>query len=414
MRLLKKLIGLRRSTPRPEREEDRFAKLVLDALRNIDPALELEYRPDAFEFVHSGGQKTFLSNSYVEYCRLAQDERPMHVHRFAAFITDSTKPLPTGEEALDALLPVLRPRADMIAIASQMTGWPYSHAARPFCDNMLLMLAIDTERAIALVTDEILEGLAVSFDEALALATAHLDERGNHDFGQIGDGTFVSLCGDHYDAGRILIPGLIENLPVKGLPVAIVEARSAVLITGSEDMDGLAQIATCAWEDYPENERAVSLTPIVLKDGEWRPFAIEPHHPQALKNLTSYQRFWSYSATKDVLQEMLDDDLYVATAMLVEQDGKSATAASWAYDVPTACPIVDAVVLQEGDGFPEITRRLEDVQTVCGPFPSVEQMPFPPRLALPGKIGPGKRKLLTELYPHHDLFECAAHPPRDD
>jgi hypothetical protein len=312
------------------------------------------------------------------------------------------------------MLPVLRARADMIAVTSEMTGWPYSRAARPFCDTMLLMLAIDTERAIALVTDEMLDGLGVSFDEALAIATGHLDERGNHDFGQLGEGTFVSTCGDYYDAGRILIPGLIENLPVKGLPVAIVEARSAVLVTGSEDLEGLTQIATFAWEDYPENERAVSLTPIVLEHGEWRPFPIEPHHPQPLRNLIQYQRFWSYSATKDVLQEMLGDDLFVATPMLVEQDGKAATLASWAHDVPTACPIADAIVLQEGDGFAEITRRLEDVQTVCGPFPTVEQLPYPPRLALPGRIDPGKRKLLTELYPHYDLFEGPERPLAGD
>jgi hypothetical protein len=102
MRFLKKLLGLERNTPRPASEQDRFATLVLEALRHADPAIELEYRPELFEFVHPEGQKTFLANSYLEYCRLPEGERPMHVHRMAAFIIDSRKPLPTGEEALDA------------------------------------------------------------------------------------------------------------------------------------------------------------------------------------------------------------------------------------------------------------------------------------------------------------------------
>lgn len=406
MRFLKKLLGRDQDAPEPASEQDQFAALVLDALRHADPTIEVDYRPAGFEFVHPEGQKTFLVNSYLEYCRLPKDERPMQVHRLAAFIIDSRKPLPEGEEALDALLPVLRSRADLIATTSEMPAWPYERSSRPFCDTMLLMLAIDTERAIALVTDETLDGLGMSFEDALAIATGHLDERGNHNFGQLGEGTFVSTCEDHYDASRILLPGLIETLPVKGKPVAIVEARSAVLVTGSEDMEGLAQIAGFAWEDFPENERAVSLTPIMLEDGEWRPFPIAPHHPQSLKNLAAYQAQWSYGATQAVLQTALSDDLFVANPILFKNDSddRIATFASWAAGVPTACPIVDAVVIQEQGEFPAITRRLEDVIAVCGPFPAVTEMPYPPRLTLPGQPDDAQRRILTDDYPAHEAF----------
>ena len=291
----------------------------------------------------------------------------------------------------------------MVATTGISGDFPHQNSARPFCDTMLLMLALDSPNSIRLVTDELLADLGVSFDDALGLAVAHLDER-EHKFGPLADGTFVSLCEDYYDASRLLLPDLISQLPVKGNPVAIVESRSAILVTGSEDRDGLRMIAEYAWQDFPENERAVSLTPIEYRDGAWRVFPMGPDHPQALRNLVQYQRAWSYGASSDALQERLGDNLYVAGVILLEQDGIAATLASWARNVATACPMVDALIIEGDDEFPEITRRLQDVIATCGPFDGVEEMPYPPRLRLPPMLDREARRRLTDDYPHYAPF----------
>jgi hypothetical protein len=403
VRFLSKLFSGRKAS-KPARAEDRFAESLLSALRDRDTSMEISYDPVRFELVHENGPTTFLHNTFAEFQRANEEDRPALIERFVTFILESCKPAVSGEAALDTLVPVLRSRADLIATYRTLAAWPHNRSARPFCDTMLLMLATDSEHSIALVTDERLAELDISFDDALGLATAHLNERGEHRFGQIGDHTFVSTCGDHYDASRILIPELISELPVKGNHVAIVEARSAILITGSEDREGLDQIASFAWQDFPENERAISLTPIELRGGKWELLAIRDDHPQSLRNLIQYQRLWSYNATKDVLQDELGDDLFVASAMLIEQDGSAATAASWATDVRTACPIVDAIIIQADGDFPEITRRFEDVLAICGPFPLVETMPYPLRYALPGRIDAECRRELTNAFPDYEFF----------
>jgi hypothetical protein len=406
VRFLRRLFG---SANPPVRDEDRFAHRVVEALRAASPDIQVAYDSQAFELRHvdeaSAGQRTFLHNSFAEYRRLAADEQDAHIAQFVRFIMESRKPQPSGEAALDMLLPLLRSRADVLAVCAQQEGeFAYARASRQFCENMLIMLALDSEHAIRLVTDSDLDELGVTFDDALGIAIGHLDEKGSHSFGQLAEGTFVTTCGDYYDASRVLIPEFFQQLPVNGNAVAIVQARSAVLVTGSKDIDGLAMIAGFALEDLADNERAVALNPIELVDGQWRPFAIAAHHPQALKNLMPTQLAWAYNATKDTVQELLGDEIFVPTVLLVQQDGKAATAAVWAAGVPTACPLVDGIMIEEDGDFPKLCRSLEDVLKVCGPFDEVTAFPHPRRWMLPGRMTAAQRTELTEHYPEHDFF----------
>lgn len=243
---------------------------------------------------------------------------------------------------------------------------------------MLLMLAIDNEASIALLNDEGLDELGVSFEDALGIAIAQLDEKGSHTVGQLEDGVYLSACGDFYDSSRVLMPEMFEQLPLKGNPVAIVQSRSSVLVTGSDDLNGLAKIATFALDELEKTERAVSLTPIELLNGDWLPLKILPHHPQALRNLAPNQLAWACNATANALQVKLGDDIFVASPMIIEKDGIQGSLIAWGAGIPTACPLVDGIAIEEDDGSVQIIRKLADVLTVCGGFPKVEAIPTPP------------------------------------
>jgi hypothetical protein len=169
-------------------------------------------------------------------------------------------------------------------------------------------------------------------------------------------------------------------------------------------MDGLAMIAGFALGDLQETERAISLTPIEWIDGRWQPFNVQPHHPKSLRNLAPSQLCWSYNATREALQQRLGDDVFVANAMLIEKEGEVATLAIWGAGVHTACPLVDAIAIQEDGNSPEIIRSLEDVLSVCGPFPEVEVMPYPTRFLLPERLSLAQRNELTNHYPEHPFF----------
>lgn len=405
MSFLRRLFGKREKAA--VRDEDRFAQRVMVALKKRDTAINVEYNPDKFELIHvddcAKGQRTFLHNSFAEYRRLPLDDKEVHLNRVIAFIIESRKPMAQGDAALDKLLPVLRPRADTLAIVSAAPEFSYSRSSRPFCDSMLLMLALDSEASIALVNDEKLDELGISFDDALGIAVAQLDEKGAHTYAQLEAGIFVSASGDSYDSSRMLLPEMFLKLPLKGNPVAIVQSRSSVLVTGSEDVIGLEKIAGIALAEISETERAVSLTPVELYNGVWRVFDILPHHPLALRNLLPNQLCWSFGATKAALQEKLGDDIFVANAMLVEKDGAAVTLAVWGVDVVTACPDVDALAIQEDGEFPQIIRKLEDVMQVCGQFSIIDAMPYPKRYYLPARMTSAQRAELTQAFPEFEF-----------
>jgi hypothetical protein len=400
MSFLRRLFG--KEDKAPERDEVKFAQLIISALKQRDASIHVEYDAEKFELLHVGegnqGQRMFLHNSFAEYQR-----EDVTLERIVDFIVESQSQLPTGNAALDMLLPVLRPRADTLALVADSPQFSYSRSSRPFCDDMLLMLALDSEASIALLNDEKLDELGVSFDDALGIAIAQLDEKGFHTFGQLEEGIFVSACGDFYDSSRVLLDEMFVQLPLKGHPVAIIQSRSTVLVTGSEDGNGLRKIAEIALDELQNTERAVSLTPIELLAGKWRPFKILDHHPQALQNLPPNQLAWSCNATNEALQQKLGDDVFVANPMIIEKDGVHGTLVAWGAGVRTACPLVDGIAIQEDDGFEQIIRRLEDVLKVCGPFPQVEEMPYPPRMTLPSRMSSAQRIELTNNFPKFEL-----------
>jgi hypothetical protein len=402
VKFLRRIFG--REEKSPEREEDRFARLVIGALRERDPNIHVEYDAEKFELQHIDDgkhtQRMFLHNSFAEYQR-----QEVTLGRIIDFIVESRSQMPEGDAALDKLLPVLRPRADTIAAVADAPEFSYSRSSRPFCDTMLLMLALDSESSIALLNDEKLDELGVSFEDALGIAVAQLDEKSSHSFGKLEEGVFLSACGDYYDSSRILLPEMFEQLPLNGNPVAIVQSRSSVIVTGSTDFGGLAKIAQFALEEIAQTERAVSLTPIELRDGEWRPFKVLPDHPQALRNLAPNQLCWSCNATAVPLQDKLGEDVFVANPMLISQETIQATIVAWGAGVPTTCPLVDAVAIQEDEGFEQIIRSMKDLLFVCGQFAAVEAMPYPPRLILPARMSHAQRVELTDNYPDFDFSE---------
>lgn len=405
MSFLRRLFG---RTEEPKRVEDHFVTLLLAALEREDPSIHVEYDPEAFVLRYvdktEDTPEILLHNSFVIYQQLPESERAEHISNVVAFIIESREPAPTGVDALDRMIPVLRARAAIEAIFVEGKKFSYERSSRVFCGDMLIMLGIDSEASIRLMTDDQLDALDISFDDALALAIGHLDEQGAHSFSQLGDGTYMSCCGDSYDSSRALLPDVIGQLSVKGNPVAIVKDRACLLVTGSEDPEGLELIANVAIEDFENSIRAVSFLPIEWRDGKWQRFAIEAHHPQSLKNLPAFHCSFTYDMSGEVVQQRLGDDWFVANAILCESNGRYGTFATWASDVPTACPLVDAIVIEEKREFPQIIRRLADVLDVCGPFATVDFLPYPQRWLLPGSMTAEQRQTLTTRYAEPDIF----------
>ena len=88
---------------------------------------------------------------------------------------------------------------------------------------------------------------------------------------QIGH-VFRSRAHDSYDAARLLFHDAFRALPLNGDPVVLVPDRDCLVVTGSDDADGLKQIAATGHVRIEEASRLISGTPLILRGNTWEEF----------------------------------------------------------------------------------------------------------------------------------------------
>ena len=104
---------------------------------------------------------------------------------------------------------------------------------------------------------ELMETALENLNQIKATVTT-LDER-----------VFLFRNQDNYDASRLLMLDRIRDLPLLGLPVAMVPTRDCLLITGDEDNIGLQLMVDIA-KQHQQDSRPISLTPCRMTGEGWQ------------------------------------------------------------------------------------------------------------------------------------------------
>ena len=109
------------------------------------------------------------------------------------------------------------------------------------------------------ISGDDLKGWDVSWYEAMEAAKSALSEM-EFAVARIGDHLYASASGDNYDASRLILTDLIQQMDVYGDHVAMVPNRDTLLVTGSNDETGLQIMADLA-EKALEDPRPLGATP---------------------------------------------------------------------------------------------------------------------------------------------------------
>ena len=151
------------------------------------------------------------------------------------------------------------------------------------------------------------------------------------------------------DASRLFLHDLVWQLEVKGDHVAMVPYRDMLLVTGSEDAEGLRRMASAA-EPALQDSRAMTGIPVRLKGTAWEPFLPDPEHPAylPLKNLhaqTVAREYDQQEQLLDAIHERQGEDTFVANMMVVQNEtsGLMHTMAVWSKGAVSLLPRVDKV-----------------------------------------------------------------------
>jgi uncharacterized protein YtpQ (UPF0354 family) len=376
------IIDLFSRTPSPEK----FAQLLMTAAQKGGVSKPMQFDADDFRILVGGADQVVnLHNLYREYVTAPKHERDALLAKCVSLFV--TEEVPSSfEDVKDRLMPLVRARGYCeylrLAQLEKSEASPFT-VFEPFSSDAVLMLAIDSEQSMSMVTTDNLREWGMSFDEVMTTAKDNLRDVTVDSFAEIIPGVFVSDWNDAYDSSRILLPDLAFRM--FAAPVAMVPTRGRLLLTSRHNPTGMLSMIDLALQCAEEEERTVSA--VMYGFGEHGPVEFAPEEPVVMAKLESLRRqylledYGMQSKLLDRIHEQQDVDIFVATYMLIENSrmGEQYSLSTWAKDVDTLLPRTDRIVLGALGEEPRIEVRWDDLVRIAGELMVLQPEAYPDR-----------------------------------
>lgn len=328
-----------------------FAEKMLAAVRQTGHPGPFAFDEERFAIRVGPSGVFFLENAFVEWTGTSRLRRGGVVKRLAAFALEFGDALPA---TLDEARPNLRVRVrdlDWFGITALLVDDPAAGAAvsfRPLNDDLALELVYDTPGATRSIDGDDLARWGVELDDALKIGRANLRHATDGTFERDGEGVYVAPWQDSYGASRLVLAELVGQLDVEGDPVALLPTRDHLFVTGSDDSEGLAEIARRAAPLLDEPRRLTGIA-FARRGEQWERFLPPEGHRArtAFVELSLLSDAAAYEDQRQVLQPR-DEDVYVAKLLLFRaEDDALVSVATWVADNPTLLPRATHVSLVE-------------------------------------------------------------------
>lgn len=342
---------------------ERFAEKMIEVLRQVGIEGPIEF--DAEEFMLTfDDHRMYLGNVWDEYQAAPKNMKQQVLEHFAWGLVAESEMPETFDEARDMLMPVVKGRAahETMRLRGMIEGeLGMAFPAEVFAEHFIATVAVDLPNRIMYMSQEQLDEWGVTLDEAMEVALENLGGRGIELAGAQGS-TYMSTSQDSYDATRVLLTDRFRRLQVRGRHVVALPNRDTLVITGSNDPQGLEMMAGII-EEAAQQPRFESGIALVLEDEGWTPF-MPPEGSPAYAALRK-QFLGSLWRDCDEQKELLDrlheqegTDIFVAEYSVYEhqQTGSLSTMAVWTEGADTLLPQVERV------GF--VTGAPEDPQVL--------------------------------------------------
>lgn len=368
MGLLDRFLG----APKPVK----FARLFIAALRKAGDNRVLEFDESQFQInIEDNGEKGIinLQNFFLEYSNAPKTDREDRLRVMVRAVLSHKKELP--EEYDDASYD-LRPKIwtrvtfDKLALQQKVEGGrPPDIPLMEVGSHLYATVVYDLPESVRSISSDSFEEWGVSFYEALEVAQQNLLED-NFAFASIGDRLYTSLSGDSYDSSRILLIDLIRKLEVDGDHIAMIPNRDTLLITGSDDDEGLEMMVNLA-EKALENPRPMIAHAMRLDGNTWVDWKPQPTHPvyNRLRRLELNWHGVEYADQKELLEQLVEQerqDRFIASFSAVEKDDDATSYCVWSEGVLTWLPQTNVVVFfREGEDV-VASAAWEDVLQIVG------------------------------------------------
>lgn len=258
--------------------EEAFVEKVLEEFRSKAPGQKVRIAGELhLEIETSDGEEiqVFLHNAYKSY-RAYPDTRDEIIE---IYTSAWTSPAVASEHEFDAarIVPVVKDayfiaglRQSVLSRRANLDDWE-EPAHEALNRELMIVYAEDSETTMRFISEQDLEALGFDATNRLERAVKNLKALLPPLEAQGGAGIYLLSAGGDYETSLLLFDSLWESgqLEVKGEIVAAVPARGLLIVTGSEDAQGLQSMKAIvaeasAVEAYPLTDRL-----FVYRDGRF-------------------------------------------------------------------------------------------------------------------------------------------------
>lgn len=341
-----------------------FADELLAGLADAGRA-DYAYQPTSFDLVADGGAQISLAKLFAEYAAKEEEERPAFVDRTIRGFFPQDVPT-EWELAAPNVIVTVRDRifVELLAIRSDK---PLDVLQRPLSDDLVELVVFDGPDSMQYLNEDHLADWGKTADEVFLQGRKQLAARSKEPFESPAPGVWESPWADNHDTGRAVLFATLRKLKVKGDPVLFLPQRDHLLVTGSNDVDGLLAVADLVSErlELPRSNSGRGWR--LSKQG------LVPFIPAAKDELLTALRVAAQAQDANEQKKALDEkytqdgtDIFVGTTLFTEDDdGVQRTYCVWTKGAETLMPRADFIVFIDLD-LPE-----EDRLVAAAPWDSV-------------------------------------------
>lgn len=259
-----------------------FTGYYVASLKQASPSLEVEVVHELELKVSEEGSEnqfqTFLDNAYAAYMsnQISRDEI---IEQFVASQIETFEMHKRPEIDLDRIVPIVKDRAWMEAVLASMEGNDADFPTPLFQDynsELQVFFAEDSEHNIRYLNQENIDSLSVSKEDLYELSCKNLKRMLEKNIEISGsDGIYMLSAGGNYETSLMLFSSLWRGnfLEVMGRTVISIPTRDLLLVTGSEDEEGIARIRHVAEQAMDDTPYAITPVLFVWGDGKFDVFA---------------------------------------------------------------------------------------------------------------------------------------------
>ena len=222
------------------------------------------------------GVTASLENAFVEYRLDPGDLEPIvrrHVGAYASAMTSERLPIDRSR-----IVPIVKSQqwiADYAALMKEQGLGDEAVAVHdPFNSELVVAYAEDRDKTYRYLLPGDVTRLGLGGDDLALLALNNLAKLVPPPELITGPFAYGIRIDGNYEASLLLYPGWWENQPIKvdGDYVVAVPARDILMITGSNNQAGIAQLRALARQTVQKGSHAIVDTLFVFRDGRFTRF----------------------------------------------------------------------------------------------------------------------------------------------